>query len=97
MAARWTEEEAFAGEGTEVLVTAFGVCTSDAGHALVVVAAGEEAGRYVRDAFEAEIAQLLRVARIVLGRESPEVVSEYLLEGIGPSLGVGETRWAGGC
>ena len=44
LAARWAEEEAFAREGRKLLVAAFRVHTSDAGHALAVVAAGEEAG-----------------------------------------------------
>ncbi len=42
-------------------MAAFGVHTSDAGHALAVVSAGEEAGRHPADAFEAEIAQVFRV------------------------------------
>ena len=54
-------------------MTAFGVRASDAGYTLSIVAAGEETSRHAGDAFEAEIAQILRVARVVLGCESPEV------------------------
>jgi len=97
LAAGWTEVGALAGKGTEVLVAAFGVRASDTRQAVAVVAASKETGNHSGNPLHAEVPELLRVARIVLGRESPEVVSEYLLEGIGPSLGVGETRWVGGC
>jgi hypothetical protein len=49
-------------ERPEVLVATFGVHTSDAGHALAVVAAGEEAGGHTGDALEAETAEIFRVA-----------------------------------
>ena len=59
LAARRAEEEALAGKGAEVLVAAFGIHTSDAGHTLAVVAAGEEAGRHSGDALDAEVSQSL--------------------------------------
>ena len=39
LAARWAQKEALAGEGTEVLVAALGIRTSDASHPLAVVVA----------------------------------------------------------
>jgi hypothetical protein len=62
LAARWAEEEALAGEGTEVLVATLGIGASDTGHTLAVVVASEKASRHAGDPFEAEIAQFLRVA-----------------------------------
>jgi hypothetical protein len=72
----------------KVLVPALGVRTSDAANALPVVAAGEKACRNAGDPFDTEVAELLRVARIVVSREAGEVVSEHMLQGVGASLGV---------
>ena len=76
-------------------MTALGVGTSDAGHTLAVVAAGEEAGRHPGNPFKPEVTQFTGVAGIVLRRELTEVVAEHVLEGVGPVLGVCEMRRLG--
>jgi len=38
---------------------------------------------------DAEVAQFLRVARIVVGCEMPEMVTENVLQGVGALLGIG--------
>ena len=61
-----------------------------------IVAAGEEACRNTGDPFDAEVAELLRVALIVVRREAGEVVSEHTLQGVGAPLSVGcpwRDRW----
>jgi hypothetical protein len=82
-------------ERAEVLVAACRIRTSDAGDALSVVSASEEARGHSGDPFQPEVAHLLCVAGIVLGRESPEVVAQYLLEDVRPVLYVGKGRGAG--
>ena len=79
-------------EGAEVLKAALGVRTSDAGNALPVVAAGEKACRNAGDPLDAEVAELLRVARIVVRREAGEVVSEHMLQGVCAPLGIDRPR-----
>ena len=76
-------------EGAEVLKAAFGIRASDAGHALPVVAAGNKACGNAGDPLDAEVAEFLRVVRIVVRRKAGEVVSEHMLQGVGPPLGVG--------
>ena len=39
-----------------------------------------------------EVAEFLGVARIVICREAGEVVTEYLLQGVGAPLGIGRPR-----
>ncbi len=64
------------------------VGASDAGNTLPVVAAGKKAGRHAGDPLDAEVAELLRVARIGVRREAGDVVSEHTLHGVGALLGV---------
>ena len=57
-----------------------------------VVAAGEKACRNAGDPLDAEVAELLRVALIVVRREAGEVVSEHMLQGVGAPLGIDRPR-----
>jgi len=57
-----------------------------------IVATGKEAGRDASDPLDAEVAEVLCVARIVVGREMPEMVTEYVLQGGDAPLGIGRPR-----
>ena len=73
-------------------MAAVGIRTSDAGNAPAVVAAGEKASGDGGDPLEAEVAQFLGVALVVLLREGWELISEEPLEGVGAALGVDRLR-----
>jgi hypothetical protein len=64
-------------------VPAIGVRASDTCNSLAVVAAGEETCRNTGDPLEAEGAQVFRIAHIVLRHEVLEMITEYMLQGVG--------------
>jgi len=64
------------------------VRTADTGQSLAIVAAGKEAGRDVGDPLDAEVTEVLCVACIEVGREMPEMVTEYVLQGVGAPPGI---------
>jgi hypothetical protein len=61
--------EALAGKGDEEIVTTFGICTLDAGHALEVVAAAKEPFSNLCDSWEAVETELFGEEGVVLGGE----------------------------
>ena len=65
-------------------MAALGVHTADAGHPLLVVAAGEEAGRH---------AGSRRKLPIVVCREPSEVIPKHVLESVDCSLDIACLAW----
>jgi len=77
----------------EVFQAASRVRASDAGHALqVVVEAREKACCNAGDPLDVEVAEFLRVARIVVRREMPEMIVGHMLQSVGAPLGIGRPR-----
>jgi len=84
--------ESPAGEWSGLVMVTVRVRTADTGQSLAIVAAGKEAGRDAGDSLDAEVTEVLCAARMVVGREMPEMVTEYVLQGVGAPLGIGRLR-----
>ena len=86
-----TQIKPFAGEGAEIVVTAFRATAADTGYTLPVVAAGEKVLSNSLDPFEAELSVFPGIFIIITATEIGEMTLEDLMEGVsspGKVLGI---------
>ena len=77
-----TQIKPFAGEGAEIVVTAFRIAAADTGYPLPVVAAGEKVFSNSLDPFEAELSVFPGIFIIITATEIGEMTLEDLMEGV---------------